>query len=338
MKDRILRFLELPTEERPRAAFIPAFLEYSPALSGDERFRLKTLFPKGPGLPKDKLYGYLYSLAYGSSRLEGNTYSELETITLLEDRLAAEDRSVAEARMIMNHGNAFELLRKAQGVDRVLIEGIHARLADDTGARGSHHFLEPEHCGKVRSYDAITIRGSQYEPLTDYPGRRPSISDHLDGIIKTSEMIKEPLEQAFYLFTRLPYLQPFRDCNKRTSRMIGNLPLLQGYEYPISFAGVEASDYNRGILAFYELGDTKVFKEIFLNAYIRSALSLHRLAESFHEGFGPISNASIAPHIYEFVSKGKLNPIAAALQDSNQEMAERQAVIDNELRKRTSQH
>jgi Fic family protein len=53
----------------------------------------------------------LIDLSWNSSRLEGNTYSLLETERLLELGEAAEGKDALEAQMILNHKAAIELLR-----------------------------------------------------------------------------------------------------------------------------------------------------------------------------------------------------------------------------------
>ena len=52
----------------------------------------------------------LIDLSWNSSRLEGNTYSLLETERLLELGEAADGKDALEAQMILNHKAAIELL------------------------------------------------------------------------------------------------------------------------------------------------------------------------------------------------------------------------------------
>lgn len=109
------------------------------------------------------------------------------------------------------------------------------------------------------------------------PPLRPGtgyIKDMLDKILETSSNIKEPLESALYLLTRLPYLQPFADGNKRTSRAMCNVPLLKAGMPPISFMDFGKKDYILSMLAFYELGDTKMGAQTFFKAYEKSCKRL----------------------------------------------------------------
>jgi Fic family protein len=83
-----------------------------------------------------------------------------------------------------------------------------------------------------------------------------------------------PVQAAFYLLTRIPYLQPFQDGNKRTSRALCNVPLLQAGLPPISFVDFAKQDYIVSLLAFYELGDVRLAERCFVAAYKKSAARL----------------------------------------------------------------
>jgi Fic family protein len=274
-KQQITEILKMSTDERALARFDPDLLLPTPSLSSLEISRLKELFPRKADLRARQIFTFLVNLSFASSQLEGNTYSQIDTQTLIEDGVFSEENSPEEAQMILNHKRAFDILVDATSLDRSLILKIHAALATDGGIKGSRHFLEDEHLGMVRTFDEVSIGNTTYLPPVDYPGKRPTISDHLDAILAQAVSLTDPLEQALYLFTRLPYLQTFRDCNKRTSRLMGNLPLLLANEYPISFMGFDKARYNRAIVAFYEFGDTELFKEGFIDAYIHSALKFH---------------------------------------------------------------
>jgi hypothetical protein len=47
--------------------------------------------------------------------------------------------------------------------------------------------------------------------------------------------IADPFEQSFFLMVQLPYLQPFVDVNKRTSRLAANIPFIRDNLVPLSF-------------------------------------------------------------------------------------------------------
>lgn len=68
----------------------------------------------------------------------------------------------------------------------------------------------------------------------------------------------------------LPYLQPFVDVNKRTSRLAANIPLLKNNLCPLTFLGVTEQAYTRAILGIYEMTRIELLRDLFVWAYERS--------------------------------------------------------------------
>lgn len=79
----------------------------------------------------------MFSLAYSSSRLEGNTYTEIDAATLLDDGFPCAENCQEETKMLINHKHALDFLGDANVVDRNLISNLHARLANDEDVTGS---------------------------------------------------------------------------------------------------------------------------------------------------------------------------------------------------------
>jgi hypothetical protein len=160
----------------------------------------------------------LIDLSWNSSRLEGNTYSLLETERLLELGEAAEGKDALDAQMILNHKAAIELLvEQAEEVDfnRYTLLNLHALLSDNLLA-------DPQACGRLRAI-AVGIDGTVYHPL-----EVPQLIDEcFQQILDTATAITDPFEQAFFAMVHLPYLQPFEDVNKRVSRLAANLSLIR---------------------------------------------------------------------------------------------------------------
>jgi Fic family protein len=76
----------------------------------------------------------LVDLSWASSRLEGNTYSLLDTKRLIEHGQAAEGKDAAETQMILNHKAAIEfLVESAEELEfnRQTILNLHALLSDN---------------------------------------------------------------------------------------------------------------------------------------------------------------------------------------------------------------
>jgi hypothetical protein len=216
--------------------------------------------PAGTHLRKvmDRL---LIDLSWNSSRLEGNTYSLLETQRLLEAGEAAEGKAAHETQMIINHKAAIELLAERAteiGFNRYTVCNLHALLAENL-------LPEPAAGGRLRAH-AVGIGASVYHPL-EVPS---TIEECFDQILATAAAIRDPFEQAFFAMVHLPYLQPFEDVNKRVSRLAANIPLVQHNLGPLSFVDVPKSDYTSAILGVYELNRVDYLRDVFEWAYERS--------------------------------------------------------------------
>lgn len=203
----------------------------------------------------------LIDLSWNSSRLEGNTYSLLETERLLEFNEPVVGKDTKEARMILNHKAAIEFLVDSAdyiGINRYTILNLHALLSEDL-------LPDPQACGRLRTI-AVGIGKSVYLPLA-VP---QLIHECFQQIIEKAATIQDPFEQAFFLMVHLPYLQPFEDVNKRVSRLSANIPLIKGNFSPLSFVDVPEDTYTNAVLAVYELNRIELLREVFVWAYARS--------------------------------------------------------------------
>lgn len=203
----------------------------------------------------------LIDLSWNSSRLEGNTYSLLETERLISAGMASESKNSVETQMILNHKDAIEFLIDAEsdvGINRYTFLNLHAMLADNLLADQSA-------CGRLRTI-AVGISQTTFLPL-DNP---QLLQEYFEQVLVTAEAIHDPFEQAFFLLVHLPYLQPFEDVNKRVSRLAASIPLIKHNLCPISFIDVPKSLYISGILAVYELNRVDLLRDLFIWAYKRS--------------------------------------------------------------------
>jgi Fic/DOC family len=216
----------------------------------------------------------LIDLSWNSSRLEGNTYSLLDTRRLLAFSQEAEGKGGAEAQMILNHKGAIEfLVESADGMkfDRYTILNLHALLA--------HNLLpDPASEGRLRRI-IIGIHGSVYYPL-EVP---QLIEACFDQLLHKASAIADPFEQAFFVMAQIPYLQPFDDANKRVSRLAANIPLIQHNLCPLSFTDVPTDLYTRAVLGVYEQCRVELLRDVFLWAYERSALQYAAVRQSLGE-------------------------------------------------------
>ena len=89
-------------------------------------------------------------------------------------------------------------------------------------------------------------------------------------LLRKAGQISDPFEQSFFMLVHVPYLQPFADINKRTSRLAANLPLFRANLCPLTFVDVPEAAYSRAILGVYELTRVELLRDVFVWAYERS--------------------------------------------------------------------
>ncbi len=216
----------------------------------------------------------LIDLSWNSSRLEGNTYSLLDTELLIHDGKPADDKSAKETQMILNHKDAIEFLVDESdeiGFNRYTILNLHALLSNNL-------LPNPSASGRLREF-GVGITNSVFTPL-EIP---QLISEYFDLILSKVNQIKDPFEQAFFILVHFPYLQPFDDVNKRVSRLAANIPFNRKNLSPLSFIDVPENYYIKGMLAVYELNRTDLLKDVFIWAYERSAMRYAAIRQSLGE-------------------------------------------------------
>lgn len=216
----------------------------------------------------------LIDLSWNSSRLEGNTYSLLDTRRLIEFGEAAEGQDRLAAQMILNHEDAIEFLVGAAediGFNRYTILNLHAILANNL-------LSDERAAGRLRQM-AVGIEGSVLHP----PEGPQPIEECFDHLLATATAIDDPFEQAFFVMVHVPYLQPFDDVNKRVSRLAANIPFIAANLVPLSFTDVPRSTYTQAILGVYELNRIDLLRDVFIWAYERSAARYAAVRQSLGE-------------------------------------------------------
>jgi hypothetical protein len=280
----IRNYLSQPLTARKPVGYNRDFLDsYRPNetfyLTAGERTRLAGIGQPGIAAAagtyaRQILNRLLIDLAWNSSRLEGNTYSLLDTKRLIEFGEQSEGHNSLEAQMIVNHKDAIEFLVGSAediGFNRYTILNLHGILAQnllpDQGAPG-----------RLRRI-AVGIEKSAFHPL-EVP---QLIEECFQQLLATADAIRDPFEQALFIMVQLPYLQPFDDVNKRVSRLAANIPFIQRNLSPLSFTEVPQSLYTEAILGVYELNQVDLLKDMFLWAYERSALHYAAVRQSLGE-------------------------------------------------------
>ncbi|MPZ43106.1 MAG: Fic family protein [Betaproteobacteria bacterium] len=274
-----------PIAERKPVGYNRAFLErYEPNSSAYVPDSVRSLLHRlgrSPAMQRsagtyarDVLGRLMIDLSWASSRLEGNTYSRLETQNLIEFGHAADGKDQREAQMILNHKAAIEMLvdhAEEISFDAFTFFNLHALLSENL-------LMDPGASGRLRTA-TIEISGSVFLPLA-VPQQ---IEEYFRLILDKANVIRDPFEQAFFLMVQIPYLQPFLDVNKRVSRLGANIPLIKHNLSPLSFVDVPEPAYVDGILGVYELNRVELLRDAFVWAYERSCQRYVAIKESLPE-------------------------------------------------------
>ena len=223
---------------------------------------------------RDILGRLLVDLSWASSKLEGNTYSRLDTLNLIELGQVAKGKDAIETQMILNHKAAIEMLIEDAdevGFDAFTFKNLHAVLSQDL-------MRDPQACGRLRRRP-VDISGTVFHPLA----LPQVVEDCFMQLLDKAAAIPDPFEQAFFLMVQLPYLQPFEDVNKRVSRIGANIPLFKHNLCPLSFIDVPEHAYIEGTLGVYELNQIELLRDVFIWAYERSCQRYLAIAQTMVE-------------------------------------------------------
>jgi len=221
----------------------------------DEKYT-KKIIDVSPTILRRETERLLIDFSWKSSQIEGNTYSILETETLIKERIKAKGHSDEEANMILGHKKALEYVLENRGEFKdatvVKIENIHSLLTGDLGI------------AKNIRQRLVGIGGTKYRPLDN----EYQIKEALE---KTCEFINNekihPLVRAMIVVLLISYIQPFEDGNKRTARLTGNAILIAHGYCPLSYQTVDVTEYKKATLLFYEQNNVSYFKKLFIEQF-----------------------------------------------------------------------
>ena len=207
-------------------------------------------------LRKKELERFVIELSWKSSKIEGNTYTLLDTERLIRDGVEAPGHTKDEAVMILNHKKAFNYILEAKRsrsfADKRFIEDVHAILVEGLGvSRGFRRGV-------------VGITGSVYRPL-DIPTQLEEATQELCAAVTTQT---DAYSQALLMLVGISYVQPFEDGNKRTARLVANALLIAGEKAPLSYRSVDETLYRESMLTFYEQLSIMPMKNIFADQYI----------------------------------------------------------------------
>ncbi len=219
-------------------------------------------FPQNPN--RRELERFVIELSWKSSKIEGNTYSLLETETLIKDSRNAPGKSTSDTIMILNHKSAFETILEHPNdflsLNLSSVLQLHNKLISGlsipTGIRTTR----------------VGISGTAYIP----PDNQWQLTEYFNSTIKLINQSSFPLEKALIASAMIAYLQPFADGNKRTARMLTNAILIAHHHYPLSYRSIDENEYKQALILFFETNNLYHLKRLLIDQY-RFALSTYSL-------------------------------------------------------------
>ncbi|MEI6238528.1 MAG: Fic family protein, partial [bacterium] len=204
---------------------------------------------------KKELERITIELSWKSSKIEGNTYSLIDTEVLIKENKKAEGHGDGEAVMILNHKKAIDYIFDNKDKFKVLslrsIEDIHRILIDGLGV---NHGMRSR---------AVGITGTQYRPLDN----QHQVREALENAVLEINKAKDPWSKALIALIMISYIQPFEDGNKRTSRIIANACFIAHDICPLSLRNINETEYKKAITIFYELQNATYMKKLFLEQF-----------------------------------------------------------------------
>jgi Fic family protein len=240
-------------------SYNPNFLENIIIFTDDEKAFLDALNSK-VSLSKflsNKSYIDKFGMDFihTSAKIEGNTYDKNDTLTLLEYGRTAGGKKYSDAKMIFNMRDAYYLFIKEDlEVSKKTLKDLHYILSDEMVADNERAMPRNEE---------VTIRGCEYIPLAT----AVKLDDELSYMFSKYEIMENAFDRALYLHCNLAYLQYFKDCNKRTARMMLNVSLKQDGKMLYIPNEEKVSEYLASVISCYETGSYDKFKSYFINEF-----------------------------------------------------------------------
>ncbi len=211
-----------------------------------------------PAMLKKEYERLTIEFSWKSSKIEGNTYTLLDTERLIQENKEAEGKKKEEAIMILNHKKALDFIFN----NRYYFKEVTIKKIEEL-----HHLLvEGLEVGYGIRRRIVGITGTKYRPIDN----EFQIKEALQKLVNLINEIEEPLNKAITTVLMISYIQPFEDGNKRTSRMLANAILYANDFCQLSYRSIDETEYKKAILLFYEQNDYTYFKQLFSDQFIQA--------------------------------------------------------------------
>ncbi|MCJ7804978.1 cell filamentation protein Fic, partial [Patescibacteria group bacterium] len=150
-----------------------------------------------PDVLKRELERFIIELSWKSSKIEGNTYSLLETEVLIKESREAKGKTKEEALMILNHKDAFQqILENKRGFKNISLSEINQ--LHNTIVKNLN--ITPG----IRK-QAVGITGTVYQPLDN----EHQIKEVMEKVVDLMNKNPNPLEKALIANSMISYVQPY---------------------------------------------------------------------------------------------------------------------------------
>ncbi len=210
----------------------------------------------------------LVDVASGSAAMEGSTYSLGDTHRLLDTGQAKDGAAPDDTQLVVTHFRAWRSLvqRPDPSLDDLL--RVHRLLMTADGVPGSPHFLDTARAGhwRIDSPDGLVIEKSAYIPPQTQDRGATFLPEHTERLRTEIRQLQHPMDRALAWLSRLPYLQPFTDGNKRMGRILAAAELRWASLPVPRMTRMDRGEYLYGLVAFYELGVLGPLAEVFQHA------------------------------------------------------------------------
>jgi len=209
-----------------------------------------------PTILKKEFERLTIELSWKSSKIEGNTYSLIDTEILIKENKEAKGHTKEEAQMILNHKKTLDYIldKKSEFKEITLgkIENIHSLVIENMGIKKN-----------IRK-GLVGITGTKYRPLDNEFQIKEALEKMI--LIMNKKEIHSLIKSLISILL-ISYIQPFEDGNKRTARLLGNAILLTNNYCPLSYRSIDENDYKKATLLFYEQNNLRMFKELFVEQF-----------------------------------------------------------------------
>jgi hypothetical protein len=125
---------------------------------------------------------------------------------------------------------------------------------------------------KVLRTVPIALPSTMYRP----PADAWLIDTCFEQILASAGVINDPVEQSFFVFMHLLYLQPFTSMNASLASLAANIPLVRAGRAPIHFGAVRGGDLLAAMRGVWELARPDLLRDLYVAAALAAMAALPR--------------------------------------------------------------